>query len=582
VFSVTSEPVASASIQTAQPKTARSDRGAQSDDFGALLDSSLPAGTQGSSSAARQTSASQRRADDDAAATSDRGRSRKASASRSDDTSDDQSATSIADDSGPEATQISDAGAAGKAEKNIATLPRTPTKSGSSKNSSAQQSDKAPAGTAASTDPVVSTPQDAASVIIPAAIAVAIAVPLALADVPAASPSNASSKIPVVVAGAAAGASAAASAGPASALPSDQAKVVSDAVDATASATLSSPALAAAPVIPAASAAPAVSPEKTAVIEAAAFVEAAGQSTVASIPQAAAQTEATPANEAALAAAAIIPSATPKTVQPKSAVAVAAKGAASTPDGKSASSGRSATGTDVLAAEPKPEQPAPVKPESGNDNSDRTKSDAAATKASPPIDSAPAHDHSVLAPTAHPLNDSTDASSQTTTVIQPAVPVAPTTATPAAALSVTAATNGLVPVSGLAFEIAASARSGKSHFDIRLDPADLGRIDVRIDVDRTGQVTSHVTVEKPETLSMLRQDAPQLQRALDDAGFKTGDGGLQFSLRDQSSSGNNWRNETSGNAQRLAITEDESVPATIAGRSYGRMLGSASGVDIRV
>ncbi|HKO72189.1 MAG TPA: flagellar hook-length control protein FliK [Bradyrhizobium sp.] len=281
-----------------------------------------------------------------------------------------------------------------------------------------------------------------------------------------------------------------------------------------------------------------------------------------------------------MAAAAIIPSATPKTVQPKSAVAVAAKGAASTPDGKSASSGRSATGTDVLAAEPKPEQPAPVKPESGNDNSDRTKSDAAATKASPPIDSAPAH--SVLAPTAHPLNDSTDASSQTTTVIQPAVPVAPTTATPAAALSVTAATNGLVPVSGLAFEIAASARSGKSHFDIRLDPADLGRIDVRIDVDRTGQVTSHVTVEKPETLSMLRQDAPQLQRALDDAGFKTGDGGLQFSLRDQSSSGNNWRNETSGNAQRLAITEDESVPATIAGRSYGRMLGSTSGVDIRV
>ena len=94
-----------------------------------------------------------------------------------------------------------------------------------------------------------------------------------------------------------------------------------------------------------------------------------------------------------------------------------------------------------------------------------------------------------------------------------------------------------MPLSGLAVEIAASAQSGKSRFEIRLDPADLGRIDVRIDVDRNGQVTSHLTVEKPETLSMLRQDAPQLQRALDNAGFKTGDGGLQFSLRDQSSSG---------------------------------------------
>ena len=131
-------------------------------------------------------------------------------------------------------------------------------------------------------------------------------------------------------------------------------------------------------------------------------------------------------------------------------------------------------------------------------------------------------------------------------------------------------------------EIAASARSGKSHFEIRLDPADLGRIDVRIDVDRNGQITSHLRVEKPETLSMLRQDAPQLQRALDDAGFKSGDGGLQFSLRDQSSSGRNNGNETSRNAQRLVISDDDAIPAVGAGRSYGRLLGSSTGVDIRV
>src|SRR3954451_9085028 len=149
-------------------------------------------------------------------------------------------------------------------------------------------------------------------------------------------------------------------------------------------------------------------------------------------------------------------------------------------------------------------------------------------------------------------------------------------------LTVTAASNAPVPLSGLALEIAASARSGKTSFEIRLDPADLGRIDVRIDVDRSGQVTSHLTVEKPETLSMLRQDAPQLQRALDDAGFKTDGGGLQFSLRDQSSSGQNSGNDNGRNAQRLVISEDDTIPATaIAGRTYGRMLGPSSGVDIR-
>jgi flagellar hook-length control protein FliK len=149
-------------------------------------------------------------------------------------------------------------------------------------------------------------------------------------------------------------------------------------------------------------------------------------------------------------------------------------------------------------------------------------------------------------------------------------------------LTVTAATTAAVPLNGLALEIAVSARSGKSRFDIRLDPADLGQIDVRIEVDRSGQVTSHLTVEKPETLSLLRQDAPQLQQALNDAGLKTGNGGLQFSLRDQSSSGQNSGSNTGSNAHRLIVAEEDAVPAAVAGRTYGRLSGLSSGVDIRV
>ena len=168
------------------------------------------------------------------------------------------------------------------------------------------------------------------------------------------------------------------------------------------------------------------------------------------------------------------------------------------------------------------------------------------------------------------------------TAQQPQLQPAVTAAIPAAQLTATAATHAAVPLSGLAVEIAATAQSGKSRFEIRLDPAELGRIDVRMDVDRHGQVTSHVTVERPETLAMLRQDAPQLQRALADAGLKTGDGGLQFSLRDQSSSGQNGGNESGRNAQRLIVSEEDAVPAVTAQRSYGRMLGSNSGVDIRI
>ena len=131
-------------------------------------------------------------------------------------------------------------------------------------------------------------------------------------------------------------------------------------------------------------------------------------------------------------------------------------------------------------------------------------------------------------------------------------------------------------------EIAASAKSGKSRFEIRLDPAELGRIDVRIDVDRNGQVTSHLTVEKPETLSMLRQDANQLQRALDDAGLTTGNGGLQFSLRDQSSPGRTTATSPTRTPIAWSSARKTTFRRVVAGRSYGRMLGSSGGVDIRV
>ena len=119
-----------------------------------------------------------------------------------------------------------------------------------------------------------------------------------------------------------------------------------------------------------------------------------------------------------------------------------------------------------------------------------------------------------------------------------------------------------MPISGVPVEIAAAARAGKTRFDISLDPIDLGRIDVRINVDRNGQVTSHLTVEKPETLQMLRQDAPQLQRALDDAGLKTGSNGLSFSLRDQNSSGQNsgQNNDNGGNARRLISAKKTPSP----------------------
>jgi chemotaxis protein MotD len=138
-----------------------------------------------------------------------------------------------------------------------------------------------------------------------------------------------------------------------------------------------------------------------------------------------------------------------------------------------------------------------------------------------------------------------------------------------------------VTLAAVPIEIATQAKEGNSRFEIRLDPPELGRIDVRLDVDSHGKVTSHLTVERVETLDLLKRDAPQLERALQDAGLKTGDSGLQFSLRDQNFAGRDNQQQPRHGAQNFLLKDDEAQRTDAAARLYGRPAG-ASGVDIRV
>ena len=89
-----------------------------------------------------------------------------------------------------------------------------------------------------------------------------------------------------------------------------------------------------------------------------------------------------------------------------------------------------------------------------------------------------------------------------------------------------------VPIAEVAVTIAIQAQSGKNQFEIRLDPPELGRIDVQLNVDSRGTVSSRLIIERPDTLNLLVRDAPQLQRALQDAGLNT-TGGMEFSLADR-------------------------------------------------
>jgi flagellar hook-length control protein FliK len=89
--------------------------------------------------------------------------------------------------------------------------------------------------------------------------------------------------------------------------------------------------------------------------------------------------------------------------------------------------------------------------------------------------------------------------------------------------------------------VAARAGSGATAFDIRLDPPELGKVAVRLKIDRDGSVTSHFTVDSAQALSMLRGDLRSLQTALQQAGLKNDPGTASFQLRDGSAGQGGWQ-----------------------------------------
>ncbi len=65
---------------------------------------------------------------------------------------------------------------------------------------------------------------------------------------------------------------------------------------------------------------------------------------------------------------------------------------------------------------------------------------------------------------------------------------------------------------------------------LRLDPAELGHVQIRVERTADGAASVQVTAERPDTLRLLMADQPQLHRALDSAGVQQDGRSLTLSL----------------------------------------------------
>ena len=94
-----------------------------------------------------------------------------------------------------------------------------------------------------------------------------------------------------------------------------------------------------------------------------------------------------------------------------------------------------------------------------------------------------------------------------------------------------------LPVQDLAVQIARQFEAGASRFKIRLDPPELGRVDVRLEIGDDGIVRAHMSADRPETLDLLQRDAKALERALQNLGLNRDGEMLDFSLRQDGGKG---------------------------------------------
>jgi flagellar hook-length control protein FliK len=134
----------------------------------------------------------------------------------------------------------------------------------------------------------------------------------------------------------------------------------------------------------------------------------------------------------------------------------------------------------------------------------------------------------------------------------------------------------------LAFEVARQASDGNTRFQIRLDPAELGRIDVRLDIDASGRVNARLTVEKAETLDLMQRDQRGLERALQQAGLDGAKTNLEFSLKQNPFNGGQQGEHGNGRPSLFGAgettAEADETPAPTINLYRGSL--SASGVNI--
>ena len=169
----------------------------------------------------------------------------------------------------------------------------------------------------------------------------------------------------------------------------------------------------------------------------------------------------------------------------------------------------------------------------------------------------------------------------------PGDPATSSTTTPAtlAAAAAVAVRGSPQTVANLAAQIIKKLDARSTQFDVQLDPAGLGKVDVRLQIGADGKMSAAMSFDTPQAAAELRSRSHELQQALAQSGFDVS-GGMSFDVSTDRGQGGQAQNQQPeagaafrGRAFQAALdTTADTTPASQL--SFRRT--SASGVDIRI
>lgn len=115
--------------------------------------------------------------------------------------------------------------------------------------------------------------------------------------------------------------------------------------------------------------------------------------------------------------------------------------------------------------------------------------------------------------------------------INTGTPFSPTVQAAHASTSIPQAGQSHPATQTVSAQLSKSAQAGDTRqITLQLDPAELGRVEVRLEFGQEKSVKAHLIVERPETLQLLQRDALALERALQNAGLETDSGALNYEM----------------------------------------------------